>query len=118
MHELQVTEQILDIALKYVEGQNVSRIVNIHLRIGELTDLEGEWIQHYFDYLSKGTLAENARLEIEKVPILLECEDCGANFKVTKHELGDARCPECVDDKPAFHMISGREYTVTNLEVI
>ncbi|MDK1024788.1 MAG: hydrogenase maturation nickel metallochaperone HypA [Gammaproteobacteria bacterium] len=118
MHELQVTEQILEIALKHVEGQDVSRIVNIHLRIGDLTDLEGEWIQHYFDYLSKGTLAENAKLEIEQVPIVLACEDCGAHFKVTKHELGEAKCPECQDDEPNFRMISGREYTVMNLEVV
>ena len=43
MHELQVTEQILNIALKHVEGHDVNRIVNIHLRIGELTDLEEEY---------------------------------------------------------------------------
>lgn len=118
MHELQVTEQILAVALKHTEGQDVSRIVNIHLRIGELTDLEGEWIQHYFDYLSKGTLAENAKLQIEKVPIMLQCEDCGTTFRVTKHELGEAQCPECEDDEGNWGMISGREYTVTNLEVV
>jgi hydrogenase nickel incorporation protein HypA/HybF len=118
MHELQVTEQILDIALKHVEGHEVTRIVNIHLRIGELTDLEGEWIQHYFDYLSKDTLAADAKLEIEKVPIVLGCEDCGANFTVSKTELGEAICPECKDEEPDFRMISGREYTVMNLEVV
>jgi len=117
MHELQVTEQILEVALKHVEGHDVNRIVNIHLRIGELSDLEEEWIQHYFDYLSKGTLAENAKLRIESVPIVLECEECGETFKVTKQELSDAKCPECVDDDPSWNLISGREYTVTNLEV-
>jgi|TARA_Y100000310_G_scaffold345560_1_gene466646 hydrogenase nickel incorporation protein HypA/HybF len=118
MHELQVTEQILEVALKHTEGQDVSRIVNIHLRIGELSDLEEEWIQHYFDYLSKGTLAEEAKLKIEKVPIVLECEDCGANFEVSKQELSDANCPECDDGESSWNLISGREYTVTNLEVV
>ncbi len=118
MHELQVTERILEVALKHVEGQNVSRIVNIHLRIGDLSDLEEEWIQHYFDYLSKDTLAENAKLQIEKVPIVLECEDCGASFNVERRDMGEATCPECEDDEPSFNLISGREYTVTNLEVV
>ena len=117
MHELQVTEQILNIALKHVEGHDVDRIVNIHLRIGELTDLEEEWIQHYFDYLSKDTLAENAKLRIEKVPIVLACDDCGANFEISKQQLSDAKCPECEDDEPDLRLISGREYTVLNLEV-
>ena len=118
MHELQVTEQILEIALKHIEGHDVERIVNIHLRIGDMTELEVEWIQHYFDYLSKGTLAENALLEIESVPIALECEECGTNFTITKDQVSTASCPECQDDEPNFRMISGREYTVTNLEVV
>jgi hydrogenase nickel incorporation protein HypA/HybF len=118
MHELQVTEQILAVALKHVDGHDVSRIVNIHLRIGQLSDLEEEWIQRYFDYLSKGTLAENAKLKIETVPIVLECEDCGANFEVSKQELGEARCPECDDDECNWGLVSGREYTVTNMEVV
>lgn len=118
MHELQVTEQILEVALKHIEGQHVSRIVIIHLRIGDLSELEEEWIQHYFDYLSKGTVAENAKLKIEKVPIVLECEDCGANFEVSKQELGEAMCPDCEDDESSWNLISGREYTVTNLEVV
>lgn len=117
MHELQVTEQILEVALKHVEGHDVSRIVNIYLRIGELSDLEEEWIQHYFDYLSKGSLAEDAKLKIEKVPIVLGCEDCGATFEVSKQELGEARCPEC-DEDSNWELISGREYTVMNMEVV
>ena len=118
MHELQVTEQILEVALKHIEGQHVSRIVIIHLRIGDLSELEEEWIQHYFDYLSKGTLAEDAKLKIEKVPIVLECEDCGANFEVSQQELGEALCLDCEADEPSWNLISGRQYTVTNLEVV
>ena len=59
----------------------------------------------------------NAKLQIEKVPIVLACDDCGANFQISKLELSDAKCPECEDDDPDLRMISGREYTVLNLEV-
>lgn len=118
MHELSVTEQILKITLKHVEGQDVNRIVTVHLRIGDLTELEGEWIQRYFDYLAKGTLAENALLQIERIPIVLHCNHCGADFKVSKQDLGDAKCPECKEDESDFRMLSGREYQVMNLEVV
>ena len=66
MHELQITERILDVVLKHAAGQDVSKVVRIHLRIGALSDLEDEWIQHYFDYLSRGTVAENAQLAITR----------------------------------------------------
>ena len=78
MHELQITERILNVVLRHAAGHDISRIVRIHLRIGELSDLQDEWIQHYFDYLSRGTLAENAQLAITRAPIVVRCEACAA----------------------------------------
>ncbi len=116
MHELQVTERILDIALSHVAGHEVSRILVIHLRIGKLSDLEDEWIQRYFDYLSRGTLAENARLAIERAPIVLCCDSCSHSFEVKREDLGEAGCPECGDSR--CQLVSGREYYVENMEVV
>ncbi len=116
MHELQVTERILDIVLKHAAGQDVSRIVTIRLRIGELTDLEDEWIQRYFDYLSRGTIAQNAKLAIQRAPIVLECESCARRFEVRRGELGEAACPECEDSE--CRLVSGREYLIENIEVM
>jgi hydrogenase nickel incorporation protein HypA/HybF len=116
MHELQVTERILDIVIQHASGHDVSRIVVIHLRIGELTDLEDEWIQRYFDFLSRGTLAENAKLAIQREPIVLECESCSCSFNVRKEGLGDAECPECGGSD--CRLISGREYRIENIEVV
>ena len=31
--------------------------MEIHLQIGEITDFDDEWIQRYFDFVSKGTIA-------------------------------------------------------------
>ena len=76
MHELQVTKRILDIALGHADGHAVRRIAVIHLRIGALSDLEDEWLQRYFTYLSRGTLADEARLAIEWVPIVVRCSGC------------------------------------------
>jgi hydrogenase nickel incorporation protein HypA/HybF len=116
MHELQVTERILDIVLQHVDGHDVSRIVVIHLTIGELSDLEDEWIQHYFDYLSRGTLAEDAKLAIERAPIVLRCDSCACDFEVKKDELHEAKCPECGESR--CQLVSGREYLVRNMEVV
>jgi hydrogenase nickel incorporation protein HypA/HybF len=116
MHELQVTERILEVALQHASRHQVDRIVVIHLRVGELSDLEDHWLQHYFDYLSKDTLAEDARLKIERVPIVLECDECGCNFEVARTGLGDAACPECGESR--CQLISGRGYLVQNMEVL
>lgn len=116
MHELQITERILDVVLKHANGQDVSKIVRIHLRIGALSDLEDEWIQHYFDYLSRGTLAENAQLAITRAPVVLCCNSCVCSFEVKREELGRAPCPECGEE--SLELVAGREYLIENMEVL
>ncbi len=116
MHELQVTKRILDIALAHAEGQQVRRIAVIHLRIGALSDLEDEWLQRYFDYLSRGTLAERARLAIERMPIVVRCSGCCKSFEVEKAALDAVACPGCGGSR--CQLISGREYVVANMEVV
>ena len=64
MHELPVTESILKIVLKHARVSGVRKVRTIRLIVGKLSDLEDEWIQRYFDYLSKGTVAEGARLGV------------------------------------------------------
>ena len=116
MHELQVTESILNIALKHAEPANVTKIAKIHLEIGELSDLENEWIQHYFDYLSKDTIAQGAQLKIQRTPVVMECDECFHAFNVDIKQAKDIQCPEC--GHPKCTLISGREYRIENMEVI
>ena len=116
MHELQVTKRILDIALAHAKGHSVRRIAVIHLRIGALSDLEDEWLQRYFDHLSRGTLAEKARLAIERLPIVVRCSDCGKTFEVEKSALDSAACPDCAANRCT--LVSGKEYVVANMEVL
>ncbi len=115
MHELPVTERILDIVLKHAEQHQVSRVVSITLTVGELSELENEWIQHYFDYLSRDTLAEGAELRIERKPIVLKCRKCGAEKSISREELGRVKCSECGSEND-FSLVSGREYYIKEME--
>ena len=116
MHELQVTERILEVVLRHAAANHASKVLVIHLRVGELSDLEDEWIQHYFDYLSRDTVAAEARLAIARAPIVLACDSCSFSFAVKKKDLGEAKCPEC--GEPKCHLESGRGYLIETLEVI
>ncbi|MFW5936537.1 MAG: hydrogenase maturation nickel metallochaperone HypA [Desulfosalsimonas sp.] len=115
MHELPVTERILDIVLKHAERNRVRRVLSITLTVGDLSELENEWLQHYFDYLSKGTLAEGAALHIERQPIVLRCNKCGRTETIKKEAFGDTTCPVC-GDKGDFSLVSGREYYIKEME--
>ena len=115
MHELSVTEKILDIVLKHARMNQVRKVVSITLIIGEMSDLESQWIQHYFDYLCKNTPAAGAVLKIEKVPIVLKCTPCGQTIEIRKEDIGNAACPGCGSAKD-FSIVSGREYYIKEME--
>ncbi len=117
MHELPVTERILSIVLKHAIANNVKKVVSITLHVGDLSELENEWIQHYFDYLSKDTPAAGAELKIERIPIVLECGRCKQTFAISKSELADIACPHC-EATDNFSMISGKEYYIKEMEAI
>lgn len=115
MHELPITEEILKVVLKHAVTNNVQRVVGINLQIGKLSDLEDEWIQRYFDYLSKGTLAEGAKLRIERMPIKMQCPSCSQSYEVEMTGLENLVCPKC--GEKGGSLLSGREYYIKDMEV-
>ena len=69
MHELSITQSILDISLKAAREQGAARIRSIRLRLGPFSGIVPECVQMYLDLLAKGTPAEGARLEVRQVPL-------------------------------------------------
>ncbi len=116
MHELPVTERILDVVINHAEKNGVQKIVGINLRVGELSDLEDEWIQHYFSYLAKETVAAEARLKIERVPVVMACSSCSHTFQIDVKEMKEIQCSECGGKKCSI--VSGKEYYIKDMEVI
>jgi hydrogenase nickel incorporation protein HypA/HybF len=118
MHELSLTKNILDTAVRYAQRTNSRKVVTIVLRLGVLRDIKKEWIQHYFNYISKGTIAENAEILVIADPIACNCRDCGKAFEVDKdYFAGDEiLCPNCSTSN--FTLISGTKFLIEGIEVI
>jgi len=115
MHELSVTQNILEIALDFALRHQAKKIREIHLKIGEITDFDDDWIQRYFDFVSKGTIAEGAKLRISRIPAQLQCNRCSFIFPLEK-STWNTQCPSC--SSKDCRLTSGREFRVESLEVI
>lgn len=116
MHELPVINSILKVVLKHAVANNVNKVVAVHLQVGELSDLEDKWMQEYFDHLSKGGIADGARLVIERTPVKMKCKDCGHTYIVNIKQEEKIVCTECGSINST--LVSGREYIIKNLEAI
>jgi len=115
MHELSVTQSILEIALDYATRGQATKITEIRLQIGEISDFDDEWIQRYFDFVSKGTIAEGAKLRISRLPARMQCHRCSSIFSLDK-STWNTQCPSCQSKET--QLISGREFRVESLEVV
>ena len=112
MHELGVTQSILEIALEHGQKASARKIRQIHLVMGELSGIVEESVQFHFDFVSKGTMAEGARLTFEKKPGRLRCPACGHEFPFEKDRW---ICPAC--QAPGPEIVSGREFFMESIEV-
>jgi hydrogenase nickel incorporation protein HypA/HybF len=112
MHELAITQSMLDLVLKQAEEAGAKEIGKINLVIGEMTGVVGRCVQFYFDFLSKGTPAEGAALNFKVIPTTARCRNCGKEF-----ELGefDWTCPYCQSNN--IEIIGGKELFVESIEV-
>ncbi|MFP3898770.1 MAG: hydrogenase maturation nickel metallochaperone HypA [Dehalococcoidia bacterium] len=112
MHELGITESILNIALAKANEAKAGKILHINLVIGELSGFVPDCIQFYFDFLGRDTAAEGAGLHFELVPTELRCRDCNAVF----HGEDIAwSCPTC--GRGNVEICRGREFYIESLEV-
>lgn len=112
MHELSVTEGILNSALDEARKCGALRIIRIKLVMGELSGIVPECVQEYFDLLSEGTAAEGAQLDFAVLPAMLCCRGCGNKFRMEHMRL---RCPECQSGK--VNIIQGKEFYLEALEI-
>lgn len=113
MHELAVTQSILDIALRHAGQAGAHRILAINLVVGELTGFIDDSIQFYFDLLTKDTSAQGARLVIRRVAARGRCRACGTEYAPADGRLWT--CPAC--GALGGDVIAGRQFLVESIEV-
>jgi hydrogenase nickel incorporation protein HypA/HybF len=112
MHEMAVTQSILDIAVKHAQQAGASRIDKINLVVGELAGVVDDSVQFYFDFLSRDTMAAGAALVFDRRPAVYRCRECETTF----HPEGFAwECPAC--NALGFEVLSGREFRIDSIEV-
>lgn len=106
-----ITRGILDAAFDAAQEAGATRITEIRITVGELTEVVDFALQFAFEALTPGTMAEGAVLSVEFVPATSRCTSCEAVFE---HGRFDMVCPEC--GSFALELLKGRELSVDSIE--
>lgn len=112
MHELAITRSVIELVETEKRRQGFSSTLEINLRVGEYSGIVPECIEDFFPLAAKGTAAEGARLNFEKIPAEFLCLDCGYEGDADRK---NACCPSC--RSTALKMTKGREFFVESLKV-
>lgn len=112
MHELAITESIIDLINREARDKGFQKVLAVSLRVGEYSGLVPECLREFFPIAARGSIAEGAALEIQRLPAAFRCLDCGYEGPV---ERKAACCPDC--GSAAIRMTAGREFFVDSLKV-
>lgn len=112
MHELAVTQNMLQLALEHAERAGAKRVRRINLVIGALSGIVDDSVQFYFDFVSQGTPAEGAQLTFERVPARFRCRSCGHEYEFRDDNW---TCPVC--QSLGGEIVAGREFYLDSIEV-
>jgi len=111
MHELAVTEQIKEIALRHARAAGAERVTDLYLVIGDLSSIVDDSVQFYWDFVSEGTAAAGARLHFRRIPAEMACQACGHDYSPGEALL----CPRC--DSGRVRIVAGDEFYLEAIDV-
>jgi hydrogenase nickel incorporation protein HypA/HybF len=92
MHEMSLAEGILQIVEEAAARQGFKRVREVRLEIGALSGVEVDALSFCLDVVLKGSVAEGARVAVERLPGQGYCLGCGKSVEI--QALYDA-CPRC-----------------------
>lgn len=113
MHELSIAEGLLEVVNETIRTHHLGQVSRIKLKVGLLTAVVPEALEFCFQALVKDTPLENAKLDIEIVPVRGRCKGCGERFLYETNEAFCFLCPKCGHE---IEILTGRDLTIEEIE--
>ena len=112
MHEIGIVRSMCRTVLDYMEENNVAAISEIVCEVGELSLVIPQYVEELFPPVAEGTPLEGAKLILETVPGMAECDDCDEIFNVIEHE---GYCPNCGSFEKTI--LSGKDFLIREIRI-
>jgi len=112
VHEMSLMGGVFEVIEQNISQHKLKRVLQVKLKVGELTNAEPDALQMAFEAYCKDTICEGADLLIERVPVYARCRNCQYEFNVKGMIF---LCPNCQDVN--IEVIQGEELLLESLEV-
>jgi hydrogenase nickel incorporation protein HypA/HybF len=113
MHELSVCQSLLEQVTALAQTHYATEVTAIKLRLGPLGGIEADLLAHAFTIARAGTVAAQAQLHIDILPVRIRCPACAQEAEVSPNQL---LCPHC--GAWQTQIISGDELLLVGVEML
>lgn len=122
MHDISAARAIVDTVLQAAAERQAKRIDGVRLELGAMTMLDPEQLEFWTHELLRGTIGEEAAIEITQRSLVARCGSCGYEGPI---EVPDdpiyhlmpftPTCPEC--GATELELLTGQECVVESIRV-
>jgi len=112
MHEYSIVQSLLDSCEENAKQNNAKEITKVVVKIGVLSGVEPDLLQIAFDTFKEKTICENSEFIMNIQPVLIQCQKCGEESELKKHEYS---CPKC--ESIEINILDGEDMYLMQLEM-
>lgn len=111
MHEISIAGDLAQIVLKAAGDEHLEKVSRVSICFGALIQIVPDIFEFAFRECVRHTIADEAELSIEIVPVKMQCVTCGKNFKVKENLF---RCSGC--GSADLKIVQGKELFIKSME--
>ena len=112
MHEMSLAESVREIVEETARAHGARLVGVVRLEIGRLAMVEIDAMRFAFDVVKRGSLADEALLEIVETAGSAWCMQCSKPVAISRR--GDA-CPSC--DSHQLQVTGGEQFRVLDIQI-
>ena len=112
MHELAICQSLMNQVTEIAREHDAQSVTSVIVGIGPLSGVEARLLKNAYSIARAGTVAENAELVIECLPLRVSCTQCNSESEVLPNKL---TCKQCGDWRTT--LISGDEMMLMSVEL-
>ncbi len=113
MHEMSLMESVVEIVCDTALKNGARAVKVVRLDVGLLSHVNPDALAFCYDAIRRGTIAEEAILEINRIAGEGWCLDCEKTVALTERF---GACPDCGNHR--VQMTAGDELKIRDMEVI
>ncbi len=111
MHELRIAEDLSAIVIEVAEREKLSVVTKVNISFGQLVQIVPDIFEFAFREAVRDSVAADAELDLEIIPVKMKCSACSREFKVTENYFA---CDQC--GSTGLDIISGKELFIKSIE--